>query len=134
MTAFVLLGEFMPITVAADRPGVDGSEVKPQEEMCGARILLEALVREGVDTVFGYPGGAVLPIYDELAKMASRLRHVLARHEQGAIHMAAGYSKATGKTGVVLVTSCPGATHTITGIANAYMYSTPPVIITAHAP
>src|SRR5258707_85734 len=134
MTAFVLLGEFMTITAAVDRAAADASEVKPQEEMCGARILLEALVREGVDTVFGYPGGAVLPIYDELAKMASRLRHVLARHEQGAIHMAEGYSKATGKTGVVLVTSGPGATNTITGIANAYMDSTPLVIITGQVP
>jgi acetolactate synthase I/II/III large subunit len=102
--------------------------------MRGARILLEALVREGVDTVFGYPGGAVLHIYDELVKMGPRLRHVLARHEQGAIHMAEGYSKSTGKTGVVLVTSGPGATNTITGIANAHMDSTPLVIITGQVP
>src|SRR5258707_3518657 len=134
MTAFVLLGEFMTITAAVDRAAADASEVKPQEEMCGARILLEALVREGVDTIFGYPGGAVLHIYDELAKFGPRLRHVLARHEQGAIHMAEGYSKATGKTGVVLVTSGPGATNTITGIANAYMDSTPLVIITGQVP
>jgi acetolactate synthase-1/2/3 large subunit len=134
MTAFVLLGEFMPITVGADREAVDAIEIKPQEGIRGARILLEALVREGVDTVFGYPGGAVLPIYDELARMASQLRHVLARHEQGAIHMAEGYSKATGKTGVVLVTSGPGATNTVTGIANAYMDSTPLVIITGQVP
>lgn len=102
--------------------------------MRGARILLEALVREGVDTIFGYPGGAVLHIYDELVKMGPRLRHVLARHEQGAIHMAEGYSKATGKTGAVLVTSGPGATNTITGIANAYMDSTPLVVITGQVP
>ncbi len=102
--------------------------------MRGARILLEALVREGVDTLFGYPGGAVLHIYDELARMGPRLRHVLARHEQGAVHMAEGYSKATGKTGVVLVTSGPGATNTITGIANAYMDSTPLVVITGQVP
>jgi len=100
----------------------------------GARLLLEALVREGVDTIFGYPGGAVLHIYDELVHMAPRLRHVLARHEQGAIHMAEGYSKATGKVGVVLVTSGPGATNTVTGIANAYMDSTPLVIITGQVP
>src|SRR5262249_5142168 len=85
----------------------------------GARLLLEAWVREGVDTIFGSPGGAVLHIYDELVHMAPRLRHVLARHEQGAIHVAEGYSKATGKVGVVLVTSGPGATTTVTGIANA---------------
>jgi acetolactate synthase I/II/III large subunit len=105
-----------------------------EQPMRGARILLEALVREGVDTVFGYPGGAVLHIYDELAKMGPRLRHVLARHEQGAVHMAEGYSKATGKPGVVLVTSGPGATNTITGIANAYMDSTPLVVITGQVP
>jgi acetolactate synthase-1/2/3 large subunit len=105
-----------------------------QEPMRGARILLEALLREGVDTIFGYPGGAVLHIYDELAKMGPRLRHVLARHEQGAVHMAEGYSKATGRPGVVLVTSGPGATNTITGIANAYMDSTPLVIITGQVP
>jgi acetolactate synthase-1/2/3 large subunit len=102
--------------------------------MRGARILLEALLREGVDTVFGYPGGAVLHIYDELAKIAPRIHHVLARHEQGAIHMAEGYSKATGRVGVVLVTSGPGATNTVTGIANAYMDSTPLVIITGQVP
>jgi len=113
------------------------TEPRPEaapEQMRGARILLEALVREGVDTIFGYPGGAVLHIYDELARMAPRLRHVLARHEQGAIHMAEGYSKATGKVGVVLVTSGPGATNVITGIANAYMDSTPLVIITGQVP
>jgi acetolactate synthase I/II/III large subunit len=104
------------------------------EPMRGARILLEALVREGVDTIFGYPGGAVLHIYDELVKMGPRLRHVLARHEQGAVHMAEGYSKATGETGVVLVTSGPGATNTVTGIANAYMDSTPLVVITGQVP
>lgn len=103
-------------------------------EMRGARILLEALIREGVDTIFGYPGGAVLHIYDELARMAPRLHHVLARHEQGAVHMAEGYSKASGKVGVVLVTSGPGATNAVTGIANAYMDSTPLVIITGQVP
>src|SRR5262252_1290947 len=108
--------------------------VATEQPMRGARILLEALVNEGVDTVFGYPGGAVLHIYDELQKMGPRLRHVLARHEQGAVHMAEGYSKATGKPGVVLVTSGPGATNTITGIANAYMDSTPLVIITGQVP
>jgi acetolactate synthase-1/2/3 large subunit len=117
----------------ADRP-MQTPATEPQEPMRGARILLEALVREGVDTVFGYPGGAVLHIYDELVKMGPRLRHVLARHEQGAVHMAEGYSKATGKTGVVLVTSGPGATNTITGIANAYMDSTPLVVITGQVP
>ncbi|HXG64660.1 MAG TPA: biosynthetic-type acetolactate synthase large subunit, partial [Blastocatellia bacterium] len=104
------------------------------EVMRGARILCEALIREGVDTLFGYPGGAVLHIYDELAKMPDRLQHVLARHEQGAVHMAEGYAKATGKVGVALVTSGPGATNAVTGIANAFMDSTPLVVITGQVP
>jgi acetolactate synthase-1/2/3 large subunit len=102
--------------------------------MRGARILLEALLREGVDTIFGYPGGAVLHIYDELAHMPNQLRHILARHEQGAVHMAEGYAKATGQVGVVLVTSGPGATNAVTGIANAFMDSTPLVVITGQVP
>jgi len=121
----------MPLAATADDRASVPASAKP---MRGARILLEALLREGADTVFGYPGGAVLHIYDELAKIAPRIRHVLARHEQGAIHMAEGYSKATGKVGVVLVTSGPGATNTVTGIANAYMDSTPLVIITGQVP
>lgn len=100
----------------------------------GARILCEALFREGVDTIFGYPGGAVLHIYDELFKMGDRIKHILVRHEQGAVHMAEGYAKATGKVGVVLVTSGPGATNSITGIANAFMDSTPLVVITGQVP
>src|SRR3989475_10630868 len=92
----------------------------PRDVVRGARILCESLLREGVDTIFGYPGGAVLHIYDELARTSDRLRHVLVRHEQGAVHMAEGYSKVTGKVGVVLATSGPGATNTVTGIANAY--------------
>ncbi|HLA10146.1 MAG TPA: biosynthetic-type acetolactate synthase large subunit [Pyrinomonadaceae bacterium] len=100
----------------------------------GARILLEALVHEGVDTIFGYPGGAVLPIYDELARMPDQFRHILARHEQGAVHMAEGYAKATARVGVVLVTSGPGATNAVTGIANAFMDSTPLVVITGQVP
>src|SRR5215471_16610345 len=102
--------------------------------MRGARILCEALLREGVDTLFGYPGGAVLHIYDELAKMRGQLRHILARHEQGAVHMAEGYAKATGRVGVALVTSGPGATNADTGIANAFVDSTPLVVITGQVP
>src|SRR5215467_4568806 len=116
----------------ADQPMPAQAEFR--EPVRGARILLESLVREGTDTIFGYPGGAVLHIYDELVKMGPRLRHILARHEQGAVHMAEGYSKATGKTGVVLVTSGPGATNTVTGIANAYLDSTPLVVITGQVP
>src|SRR5215472_11413987 len=121
----------MPVAATADDRASVPASTQP---MRGARILLEALLREGVDTIFGYPGGAVLHIYDELARVRSRLRHILARHEQGAVHMAEGYSKATGKVGVVLVTSGPGATNTITGIANAYMDSTPLVIISGQVP
>ena len=104
------------------------------ETMTGAAVVCEALVREGVDTLFGYPGGAVLHLYDELTRMRGRLRHILVRHEQGAVHMAEGYAKATGRTGVVLVTSGPGATNAVTGIANAFMDSTPLVVITGQVP
>src|SRR5215472_14872761 len=105
-----------------------------RQSMRGARILCEALVRENVDTIFGYPGGAVLHIYDELASFKDQITHVLCRHEQGAIHMAEGYAKATGKVGVALVTSGPGATNAVTGIANAFMDSTPLVVITGQVP
>ena len=100
----------------------------------GAEMLIEALVFEGVDTVFGYPGGAVLHIYDELWRARDRITHYLVRHEQGAVHMAEGYARSTGRVGVVLVTSGPGATNAVTGIANAYMDSTPIVVITGQVP
>ena len=102
-------------------------------EMSGAQILIECLVRQGVEFVFGYPGGAVLPIYDELfsdAEGAGRIRHILVRHEAGAAHAAEGYARSTGKPGVVLVTSGPGATNAVTGIADAFMDSIPLVVIT----
>ncbi|MBI5681669.1 MAG: biosynthetic-type acetolactate synthase large subunit [Deltaproteobacteria bacterium] len=101
-------------------------------KLTGAQILIESLLREGVDTVFGYPGGAVLPIYDVLYK--AQLRHILVRHEQGAVHMADGYARASGKPGVVIVTSGPGATNTVTGIATAYMDSIPVVVFTGQVP
>ena len=99
------------------------------EERSGANILVESLVRQGVEFVFGYPGGAVLPIYDALFG-DDRIRHVLVRHEAGAAHAAEGYARSTGKPGVVLVTSGPGATNAITGIADAFMDSIPLVVIT----
>ena len=99
------------------------------EERSGAAILVESLVRQGVEFVFGYPGGAVLPIYDELFR-DHRIRHILVRHEAGAAHAAEGYARSTGKPGVVLVTSGPGATNAITGIADAFMDSIPMVVIT----
>ncbi len=98
----------------------------------GAEILIECLIKEGVDTIFGYPGGSVLPIYDVLFK--SPLKHILVRHEQGGVHAADGYARASGKVGVCLVTSGPGATNTVTGIATAYMDSIPIVILTGQVP
>ena len=98
-------------------------------ERSGAEILIESLVAQGVEFVFGYPGGAVLPIYDALFS-DERIRHILVRHEAGAVHAAEGYARATGKPGVVLVTSGPGATNAVTGIADAFMDSIPLVIVT----
>ena len=103
------------------------------QERSGASILVESLVAQGVEFVFGYPGGAVLPIYDALFGDA-RIRHVLVRHEAGAAHAAEGYARATGKPGVVLVTSGPGATNAVTGIADALMDSIPLVVITGQVP
>jgi len=99
------------------------------EERSGASILVESLVRQGVEFVFGYPGGAVLPIYDALFA-DTRIRHILVRHEAGAAHAAEGYARSTGKPGVVLVTSGPGATNAVTGIADAFLDSIPLVVIT----
>ena len=114
---------------------VDWVEPPPVAEMpTGAEMLIEALIFEGVDTIFGYPGGAVLHIYDELWRARDRITHYLVRHEQGAVHMAEGYARSTGRVGVVLVTSGPGATNAVTGIANAYMDSTPLVVITGQVP
>ncbi len=109
-------------------------EITPDILPRGAEILIDALCFEGVETIFGYPGGAVLHIYDELWRARERITHYLVRHEQGAVHMAEGYARATGKVGVVLVTSGPGATNAVTGIANAYMDSTPLVVITGQVP
>jgi len=99
----------------------------------GADIILKALVDQGVDTIFGYPGGAVLPLYDALFKQ-NKIRHVLVRHEQGAVHAAEGYARSTGKPGVVLVTSGPGATNAITGLVDALMDSIPIVCLTGQVP
>jgi len=101
--------------------------------MSGAEMVIKALVDQGVDVVFGYPGGAVLPIYDALFKQ-NRLRHILVRHEQGAVHAAEGYARTTGKVGVVLVTSGPGATNAVTGLTDALMDSIPIVCLTGQVP
>ena len=103
------------------------------EEMNGAQMVIRALVDQGVDVIFGYPGGAVLPIYDELFKQ-NALRHVLVRHEQGAVHAAEGYARSTGKVGAVLVTSGPGATNAVTGLTDALMDSIPIVCLTGQVP
>jgi acetolactate synthase-1/2/3 large subunit len=95
----------------------------------GAQILCESLLREGVEVIFGFPGGAVLPLYDTLPQYP-KIRHILVRHEQGAAHAADGYARATGKAGVCLATSGPGATNLVTGIANACLDSVPMVAIT----
>jgi acetolactate synthase-1/2/3 large subunit len=103
------------------------------EQMTGAEMVIRALVDQGVEHLFGYPGGAVLPIYDELFKQ-DKLRHILVRHEQGAVHAAEGYARSTGKVGCVLVTSGPGATNAVTGLTDALMDSTPLVCITGQVP
>ncbi len=98
----------------------------------GAQIIIEQLCAHGADTVFGYPGSAVLPLYDELYKNAHRINHIITAHEQGAAHAADGYARASGRTGVVITTSGPGATNIVTGIANAYLDSVPMVAITGN--
>ncbi|MGH7111473.1 MAG: acetolactate synthase 3 large subunit [Stellaceae bacterium] len=105
----------------------------PAEPITGAEIVIRALIDQGVEVVFGYPGGAVLPIYDALFKQ-NRLRHILVRHEQGAVHAAEGYARSTGKVGVVLVTSGPGATNAVTGLTDALMDSIPVVCLTGQVP
>jgi acetolactate synthase I/II/III large subunit len=103
------------------------------EELTGAGIVIKALLDQGVEVIFGYPGGAVLPLYDELYKQNS-LRHILVRHEQAAVHSAEGYARSTGKVGVVLVTSGPGATNAVTGLTDALMDSVPIVCLTGQVP
>ena len=108
--------------------------MKPEEPATtGADLLVKALIDEEVEVVFGYPGGAVLPIYDSLFKQ-NRLRHILVRHEQAAVHAAEGYARSTGKVGVVLVTSGPGATNAVTGLTDALMDSIPVVCLTGQVP
>ena len=109
------------------------NEANKAEMMTGAEIFVNSLVAEGVEHVFGYPGGAVLHIYDAIFKQ-NKLQHILVRHEQGAVHAADGYARSTGKAGVALVTSGPGATNAITGLATAYLDSSPIVVITGQVP
>ncbi len=107
---------------------------KTTERMTGSEAVLRCLLEEGVETIFGYPGGAIMPIYDELYKYMDKLNHILVRHEQGATHAAQGFARVTGKTGVCFATSGPGATNLITGIADAQIDSTPLVCITGQVP
>jgi len=99
-----------------------------QNKLTGAEIIVQALINEGVDTIFGYPGGAILPLYDALFSQ-DKIQHILTRHEQGASHSAEGYARSTGRVGVITVTSGPGATNTITGLADAFLDSIPLVCI-----
>src|SRR5690606_6034243 len=99
-------------------------------EIKGSEAVLEALIHEGVDTIFGYPGGAIMPIYDALYDYPDQLRHILVRHEQGAIHAAQGYARTSGRVGVAFATSGPGATNLVTGLADAMIDSNPIVCIT----
>lgn len=134
----------LPMTLAPKKikklPDDDASSVQinfpsvAAMKCTGARIVIECLLEQGVDTVFGYPGGAILNIYDELYKNANRVRHVLTAHEQGASHAADGYARSTGKVGVVMTTSGPGATNIVTGLATAYMDSVPVIAITCNVP
>ena len=120
-------------TTATDRANEEAGTSTDAVVLTGAEIVCECLLREGVDIVFGYPGGAILPTYDALTKYP-QLHHVLTRHEQGASHMADGYARATGKVGVAMATSGPGATNLVTGIATAMMDSSPIVCITGQVP
>src|SRR6476469_15656 len=105
-------------------------EKKTTETVSGSVALLEAFLAEGVETIFGYPGGAIMPIYDALYDYQEKLKHILVRHEQGAIHAAQGYARTSRKTGIVFATSGPGATNLVTGLADAQIDSTPLVCIT----
>ena len=98
----------------------------------GAEAVIRCLLAEGVDLIYGYPGGAIMPVYDELYKFQDQLNHVLTRHEQGATHAAQGYARTSGKVGVAIATSGPGATNLITGIADAQIDSTPLVLSLIH--
>src|SRR5688572_23521664 len=112
------------------------TETKPQGEkatikkITGSEILLRSLIAENVQTIFGYPGGAIMPVYDALYHFQKELKHILVRHEQGAIHAAQGFARVSGKPGVVFATSGPGATNLVTGLADALIDSTPVVCIT----
>ncbi len=114
-------------TLQAEQPATTGKKI---EQISGSEAVLRAFVEEGVDTIFGYPGGAIMPIYDALYDFQSDMKHILVRHEQGGIHAAQGYARTSGRVGVVFATSGPGATNLVTGLADAMIDSTPVVCIT----
>ena len=105
----------------------------PRQQLNGSQIVIKAMVDQGVDTIFGYPGGAVLPLYDAMYEQ-NQIKHVLVRQEGGAVHMAEGYARSSGRVGVVLVTSGPGATNAVTGLADALMDSIPVICLTGQVP
>jgi len=118
-------------TIASRKKGLAKKSKKIKKEtITGAEAVLRCFLAEGVDTIFGYPGGAIMPVYDALYHYEDRLKHILPRHEQGAIHAAQGYARVTRRIGVCMATSGPGATNLITGIGDAFMDSTPLVCIT----
>ena len=126
-----------PIAKAPGEVGINGAKPvvdRQGEVLRGADIVVECLLQEGVDLLFGYPGGAILHVYDALHKAQDRIRHVLVRHEQGAVHAAEGFAQATGRVGVAMVTSGPGATNVVTGLQNAMLDSTPIVVISGQVP
>src|SRR5665213_2740101 len=117
-------------TITQEIGEITEKSVKSPVEVSGSVALLEALIVEGVETIFGYPGGAIMPIYDALYDYNDKLEHILVRHEQGGIHAGQGYARTSGKVGVVFATSGPGATNLVTGLADAQIDSTPLVCIT----
>ena len=119
----------MAIAAKSIQPSIQANQDEDIRELSGSHILCEALVREGVECIYGYPGGTIMPFYDSLTSYPA-LHHVLVRHEQAAAHAADGYARATGKVGVCVATSGPGATNLVTGLATAFMDSTPLVAIT----
>ena len=123
-----------PVVTGDALPKVRPELTTKGQHMSGAEILLRSLEAEGVKIIFGHPGGAVIHVYDEMHRIKPQFEHILVRHEQGGTHAAEGYAKATGKVGTVLVTSGPGATNTVTGIADAYMDSVPIVVFTGQVP
>ena len=117
------------LEITKDKPHNELEEKANKTQKTSSQAVLEALLAEGVETIFGYPGGAIMPIYDALYDYNDRLKHILVRHEQGGIHAAQGYARTSGKTGVVFATSGPGATNLVTGLADAMIDSNPIVCI-----